>query len=31
MFVVGLARYVDDVAPEIAVSDEHVEDVPEYH
>ena len=31
VFDVGLAEYVEDVAPEIAVSDEHVDEVPEYH
>ena len=31
MFDVGLVENVDEVAPEIAVSDEHVEDVPLYH
>ena len=31
VFDVGLAEYVEDVAPDIAVSDEHVDDVPLYH
>ena len=31
MFEVGEAEYVDDVAPEIAESEEHVDDVPLSH
>ena len=31
MLEVGFAEYVEDVAPEIAESDEHVDDVPLYN